>query len=113
MKKNVIAGLIVMFFLSSCAVHNGFITGGSASLSSNNFKYVKLADGHANATKIFGIGGLGKQGLISAAKKNLLENYPLKDGQALANITVDFKNSIIFFVKRTRVTMTADIVEFK
>jgi len=42
-----------------------------------------------------------------------LQNNPLKEGQALANVTVDFKNSIIFFVMTEKVTVTADIVEFK
>jgi len=113
MKKNVFVALGIMLFLSSCAFHKGFITAGSASLSSNNFKILKLAKGEAKATRIFCIGGLGKNGLVAAAKKNLLENYPLKDGQALANITVDFKNSFIFFFNQTKVTMTADIIEFK
>ena len=113
MKRNVFAALTIMLFLSSCATHNGFITGGSASLSSNNFKILKLANGEAKATRIFGIGGLGKKGLVAAAKKNLLENYPLKDGQTLANITVDFKNCYVFFINQTKVTMTADIIEFK
>ncbi len=43
----------------------------------------------------------------------MLQNNPLKEGQALANVTVDIKNSIIFFVMTEKVTVTADIIEFK
>lgn len=98
--------------MSSCAVHSGMMTG-SASLSSNNFKMVKLASGTASTTKIFGIGGLKIDALVLSAKKDMLQNNPLKEGQALANVTFDFKNSIFFFVMKEKVTLSADIVEFK
>lgn len=115
MKKNAV--LLSIFFvvsllLSSCAFHYGNMTS-SASLSANNFKIVKLAKGSATATRIFGLGGLGKEALVAEAKADLLQNYPLKDGQALANICVDFKNSFILFVNTTKATVTADVVEFK
>lgn len=115
MKKNLLKTIVVvvaMFFISGCATHSGLMSG-SASLSSNNFKMVKFAKGEASVTKIFGLGGLGKDALVAEAKMDLIQNYPLKEGEALANITVDFKNSTIFFVTATKVTVTADIVEFK
>lgn len=104
--------LLTMFSFSSCAVHTGFMSD-SASLSSNNFKMIRYAEGTASTTKIFGLGGLAKNALVAEAKKDLMQNNPLKDGQALANVTVDFKNSFIFFVIKNKVTVTADIVEFK
>ena len=113
MKKNLLLiAALSIFLLSSCAFHTGLFTN-STSLSSNNFKVVKLAKGSAKTTKYFGIGGLAKDALVFEAKKDLLANYPLKENQALANVTVDFKNSIMFFVMETKVTMTADIIEFK
>ncbi len=99
-------------FFSSCATHYGLMSS-SSSLSSNNFKVIKLAKGESSTTKIFGIGGLDKDALVADAKKNLLENNPLKDGQVLANITVDFKNSFMLIIMETKVTITADIIEFK
>lgn len=96
---------------SSCAIHVGTITG-DASISTNNFKMVRMAEGTATTTKIFGLGGLGKDALVNEAKKDLLQNNPLKDGQALANLTLDFKNSYILFVNKQKVTVAADIVEF-
>jgi hypothetical protein len=104
--------IFIAFLLSSCATHSGIMQG-SASLSTNNFKLIKLASGTSQTTKIFGFGGLGKDALVLEAKKNMLQSNPLKDGQALANVTVDFKNSILFIVMTQKVTVTADIVEFK
>lgn len=104
--------VILTFTMSSCATHWGMMTG-NASLSSNNFKMIKIASGTASTTKIFGIGGLAKDALVLSAKKDMLQNNPLKEGQALANVTVDIKNSIIFFVMTEKVTVTADIIEFK
>ena len=115
MKKNflkILVAVVSVLFFSSCAVHTGMMTG-NASLSSNNFKTVKMASGTSKATKFFGLGGLGKDALVLEAKKDLLQNSPLKEGQALANVTVDFKNSFIFIVATEKVTVTADIVEFK
>jgi len=107
-----IAIVIVAFTASSCATHWGTMNG-SASLSSNNFKIVKMASGTASTTKIFGFGGLAKDALVLEAKKDMMQNYPLREGQALANVTIDFKNSFMFFVNTNKVTVTADIVEFK
>lgn len=110
--KLFIAIAVIAVATSSCASHWGMMSG-NASLSSNNFKITKIATGTATATKIFGLGGLAKNALVYEAKKDLMENNPLKDGQALANVTVDIKTSIIFFVITERATVTADIVEFK
>lgn len=110
--KLIIAIAVLGLLTSSCATHFGMMAG-SASLSSNNFKVVKMASGHAKTTKFFGIGGLGKEALVLDAKKDLLQNNPLRDGQALSNVTVDFKNSFVFFVMTVNVTVAADIVEFK
>ena len=63
------------------------------------------------------MGGLSKQTLIADAKKDLLKNLKdgeLQDGQALVNITVNWKRTMYtpILVKVTCIT-TADIVEFK
>lgn len=114
MKMLKLFAFMVVFALtaSSCATHIGMMTG-NASLSSNNFKVVKIASGTASTTKIFGLGGIAKDALVLDAKKDMLMNNPLREGQALANVTVDFKNSYIFFVNTVKATVTADIVEFK
>jgi hypothetical protein len=108
--KNICMVLAAIFF-SSCAIHVGTITG-DASISTNNFKMIGMAEGTATTTKIFGIGGLKKNSLVNDAKKDLLQNNPLKEGQALANVTLDFKNSYILFVNKQKATVSADVVEF-
>jgi hypothetical protein len=106
--------LISAVLLSSCmASHFGTPIVGNAACSSNNFKYVKFAQGQATAVYIFGFGGLARQSITADAKKDLLARNPLKDGQALANVTVDFKHSIYLGIYRElKATVTADIVEF-
>ncbi|MFP4471548.1 MAG: DUF6567 family protein [Bacteroidales bacterium] len=105
-----IAAMAVLF--SSCAVHNG-IGMSNASLSENNFKIVKFAKGDVATTKIFGLGGLSKNAMVAEAKQELLADYPLQEGQALANMTVDWKIGFYFFVVVTKCTVTADIVQFQ
>jgi hypothetical protein len=107
-----IAGFLIISALTSCSFHTG-IMNNSVQLNQNNFKYVRNASGEAKTTKIVGIGGIEKQALVAEAKKDLLNNFPLKDGQALANIVVDFKTSIFLFLTENKVTVTADIIEFK
>ena len=106
------AFLAFVFLLSGCASPIGIMSS-DAALGSNNFHYKGIATGSAQTTLIFRIGGLGKEGLVAEAKKDLLTNYPLEDGQALANVTVDFKVSMVLFIVTRKATVTADIVEFE
>jgi hypothetical protein len=101
-------------FLSSCAMHTGYMTN-SASLSSDNFNYVnREVSGTAMATYVFFIGGLSKIALVDAAKNDLLVAHPLKNNQTLVNLTVNWKYTIVIpFVWTNRCTVTGDIVEFK
>jgi hypothetical protein len=101
------------FLMSGCVASFGGIMSGSAALSSNNFKFVKLAQGEAKTTSVFGIGGTGKNALVADAKANLIQKNPLKEGQTLANVCVDFKHATYLIVNVSKVTITADIVEFK
>ena len=55
MRKNILT-ICLLSLLTSCAFHKGnFI--GSAVVSSNNFKTIKLVSGESSTTKVFGIGG--------------------------------------------------------
>ncbi len=106
--------LVVISLFTSCAMHNGYMVN-SASLSSSNFKYVnKEVTGTAIASYVIGIGGISKATLVGLAKQNLIEYYPLKENQALANITINWKTTYVLpFAITNRCTITADIVEFK
>lgn len=113
--KNVLLFIVVpvLFFLSSCAYHAGYSTGG-IELSSGNFNTVKKnAQGKAEAFYVFGFGGLQKKAIVAEAKQNLMLQNQVKDNQQLANVIVDYKTSFFVVVSKFEVTVTADIVEFK
>jgi len=112
--KNLIAGLVILFFSASCAsFHEGGIVP-STGLNAANFNYVAQIDGSSTATYFLGLGGgITKSSLVGAAKRDMLNQYPLKANQALANVTVNFKNTFYFGIVMTRqCTVTAEVVEF-
>lgn len=114
--KSIISGLLISgsLALSSCASSHYGTLQSSASLSSNNFNYSENSiSGTSTATYIFGIGGMKRQSLVDEAKQDMLSKNPLKSGQALANTTVNLKNSIMFgFFQEVICTVTADVVTF-
>lgn len=103
----------IAIFLSSCAMHTGYMNN-SASLGEGNFNYVKQSvSGSAEAMYVFSIGGLEKEALVQEAKAQMLKENPLGPNQALANVTVNWKNSFFIVVTMSKVTVTADIVQFQ
>ncbi|MEO1054122.1 MAG: DUF6567 family protein [Bacteroidota bacterium] len=102
--------LILIATLSSCAVHNGMMSGNT--LPTPEARLVDMGVGVASTEKILGIGGLKKQALVLEAKKSLYATHPLQPGQSYANMSVDFKNSFFFLYNRTTVTVSADIMEW-
>lgn len=103
--------LFIVLFSSSCAMHNGLISS-NAVLVDNQFKIVGLAIGEAESTKILGFGGFKQEAMVFAAKRDLYQHVDLQNGQALTNITVDFKREFYLFASKTKVTVTAEIVDF-
>ncbi len=97
--------------LSSCAYHMGGFSGNSVD-DLKNSELVDIGIGKAKATRIFGIGGLGKEALILEAKKDLYKNYPLRKGQAYANISFDIRNALYLIVTQSKATVSADIISF-
>jgi hypothetical protein len=87
----------------------------SASLSDNNFVYIKQnAEGSASVTYVFGFGGYSTKALIGEAKENLMKENQLKENQTFANVTCDIKVSTVLGIVITKKCyITADIVEFK
>jgi len=103
--------LIIVIAVSSCAFHSG-IMNDSASLHGQDFELLGMAEGRSSTTHVLGIGGLNPLGLVAEAKRAMYNRYPLKKGQAYANISVDFKRSYFFLVNTTTAMVTADIVQF-
>ena len=118
MNQLIIRSILLFFcalFLPSCVTtHSGYMSD-SASLSSNNFRYVRTnAFANAECTYFLGIGGYGHDALVGEAKQNLYLKNGLKNNQAYANITVNWKTEVTFlgFIVRKVCTVSADIVEF-
>ena len=107
--------LPVLFFatiLSSCTIlSNGNIGSSSASLNTNNFRYIKTVNGESYTVYILLQGG-GTTGLVRKAMNSLRSN--LQDNQALTNITVDKNHTLLFFglVIFKKIEVSADVVEF-
>ena len=84
----------------------------NAVVVNDQFRVVGLGIGESETTKIFGIGGLNKSALVYEAKKDLYKNINLEKGQALTNISVDFKRTDLLVYSKTKVYVTAEIVDF-
>jgi len=101
---------ILLVFSSACtAYHHGGITASNESNSS--LSVVDFAHGYAKVNRFLFIGGANRDVLIADAKRNLLLNYPLQDGQFFTNYIVDFKETFYFYgIHSTTVTITAEVV---
>jgi len=110
-KLQLIMAIFTFMLLQGCAFHEGMMTG-SVQLSQGNFRMVKTANGKAQATYIFGLGGLDRHAMVHAARLDMYKKYPLGANQAYANISVDFRRAFFPFVWVTTAYVTADVVEF-
>lgn len=116
MKKSlltILAIVIVIFGLSSCATHSKLqnFAESTVILHSANFEYVKTVKEDASATYILGFcGGNPEQKAIDRLK----ETAALKPNQTLANYSFVKSNRIILgLVSIKTITVTADVIEFK
>ena len=111
--KNIIIASSIALFLSSCMVIHTGQMGGITPVTENNFSYINNAYGSSKVTYVLGIGGFNKVGLVREAKNDLIRNYPVKNGEALVNFTVDFDTSYYFgLVVTQKVIVSADIIKF-
>jgi hypothetical protein len=108
--KKLLPLTLILFFASACAFHSGTIT---TAATGSNFIYKTQAQGQAKSWALFGLGGVKRDALVYEAKQKLFQYRPLKAGETYANFTVDFKYSIILIYSETKVTVTADILEYK
>jgi hypothetical protein len=105
-------------FMSSCATHSALTANLKSQntqviLSQDNFKIGERIEGKANATYVFGIGGLSKKSLLEKARTNMYQNANLQGGsKALVNETFSTKTSFFLFFWKQQVNVSADVVEF-
>lgn len=101
-----------LFLTGCCAIHNGGMVS-SAVLTQNNFKIIAHVKGEAQAVTFLGFGGgFGRTQLYEEARRDMYAKYPLKAGQAYANIVVDRYNSFWFIGSTGVYTINADVVQF-
>ena len=82
-------------------------------VTENNFSYKQNAYGSAMVTYALGICGFNKTGLVREAKNNLIQNFPVNNGEALVNFTVDFDTSYYLgLVITQKVVVIADLIKF-
>jgi hypothetical protein len=93
----------------SCAFHTGNIT---TAPQGADFTHIDQAIGQSKTIKIFGLGGLRRDALVYEARQDLLQNRPLGENEAYANVAVDIKNSFVIIYSATKVTVTADVVRY-
>lgn len=103
--------IAALLLLTSCATYNG-TQQGSASLSQPNFRYAGSVYGTVDAVYFLGIGGHNHQTLLNEARANMQQQFPLRNGLALANVSTETKNSYFFPIVRKRIIITADVVDF-
>jgi hypothetical protein len=109
MKKILIAS-ISFFLLTSCvATHTGVI---SSSSIGKPVKYEDMAFGVSQSSRYLGFGGHSQDGLVLEAKRELIKNRPLKQNEEYSNFTIDFKHTYWPFYTQTKVTVSADVVQF-
>ena len=108
-----------MFMLTSCGIttenfKNSNQWSTEVKLNSDNYRIVKQIKGEAQATYVFGIGGMSKRALTESAISNMLDNAQLTGSQAIINTTyyVNTKNVLPpIYIKRTAYA-TAYVIEF-
>jgi len=109
---------ITIMLLSSCASHyinlkNQYNHTTEVVLSRNNFTVIKTVQGEAQASYVFGFGGLKKQAIIGLAREKMLQQADLEGkSRTVANEIIDVKSSIFPFVTKTKVTISAQVIEF-
>jgi type III secretory pathway lipoprotein EscJ len=111
--------LATLLLLSSCSVFNPNVSSSNLNqtqvvLQSNNFKVIKKVEGSASATYILGIGGLGKKGLVSAARKDMYDNSGIVGSQVIISEHTEWKTSnlIPYVWGRAVVTTSGYLIEF-
>ena len=112
MKKFILSSSLSLLLSSCMVIHNGQMAGISP-VTENNFSYKQNAYGSAMVTYVLGMGGFNKTGLVREAKNDLIQNFPVNDGEALVNFTLDFDTSYYLGIVITqKVVVTADIIKF-
>lgn len=107
-----LSGIIAcLFFVSSCTFYDGSVTG-NAALAEANYRYVGNVSASNKCVYVFHIGGNSKEAQITELKDNLRKRYPLRDGLAWANVSLEMKSGFYILFDVRKAVLSADIVDF-
>lgn len=98
-----------ILLISSCTFHRGMMSGNMYAKTSET-DFIQFSIGRSSTVRLLGFGGAKTQGLVFDAKNDLYYNYPLKEGQAYANFTVDIQDFYFLIFSKTTAIVSADIV---
>ncbi|WP_431471849.1 hypothetical protein I5168_11460 [Nonlabens sp. SCSIO 43208] len=119
MKRFLLTFLMAVLFLTSCATHHGipknYIQNSTeVVLTQNNFKVIDIVKGESEASYFLGFGGLNKNGLVAEAKAKMLASAQLEGtSRTIINEVVEVKRSGIFFIKKYKVIVSGQLIEFE
>lgn len=107
----------VLVMTTSCGFTSNLTAGGVVNqtnvvLSQNNFRVIGEAEGVAEATYIFGFGGLSPKALKANALAEMAENAHLTGSQAIVNVTVHESVADWAILTKRVFTAKCQIVEF-
>jgi hypothetical protein len=111
--------LFILMYLTSCGIHSGLtnntnIHNTTVELSKANYKVVQYVSESTTAQYVFGIGGLKKSALIENARVKMISHADMiGKPRAIINETVEVKRSVIFFITKIQVTISAMVIEFE
>ena len=116
MKKFIILTSIAtsaMLCVSSCAGIQHLAVTNSVNLESGNFRILRTVKGEANATYVFGIGGMSESARETNAMEEMRKNAKLGPNQAIAYVSLhESKSCILGIVIHKCTTVTGTVVEF-
>jgi len=105
-----------LFACAGISTGGGLLNETTVVLEKGNYKYkAQGLVGKGQSVYLLGIGGMATpSGLLGEAKLDLLKKYPLKDTEALVNMTAETRTSTIFGILTIKkAIISADVIEFQ
>lgn len=111
-KSQLLLFFITCCLVTSCATHSGTVTNSHTPHSSKGRIYQDKVYGYSSCHYVFGIGGMGSQGLAAEAIFNLKCGVKLDTGEYLDNFTIDHRRFyFVPFYVHHEVLVTADKIK--
>lgn len=102
---------LTLLISQSCTVQEGVRKNRGVAAMDYPQNHVRKAEGSAKKTRLGKPNARIKTKNDAAARRDLMENYPLGDNQAYANMRIDSESTGYILFRTHRAFATADIVE--